>query len=254
MQESTLHNYGNLGDRNDHDSLGLFQQRPSQGWGTPAQVTNPVHAATSFYQHLLRITGWQTMPLTQAAQAVQRSAYPDAYAKWEQAADTLVADLTGAAAGLSACAAATGWIRPVTGPITSGYRTPGRPDHDGVDIGVPKGTPIHAAYTGIVTAVGCTAHAASAIAVSCDIDGNRTLTGLGWYVTITHPAGISTTYGHQLHRPPVTVGDHVPAGATIGYTGSSGDSSGPHLYFKIVTPTGPTNPVPFMAARGAPLR
>src|SRR5690349_13378619 len=72
IQESGLHNLGNLGDRNDHDSLGLFQQRPSQGWGTPAQLTDPVYAATAFYRALLRVPAWSTLPLTQAAQAVQR--------------------------------------------------------------------------------------------------------------------------------------------------------------------------------------
>jgi hypothetical protein len=96
MQESSLHNYPNLGARNDHDSLGLFQQRPSQGWGTPAQILNPVHAATAFYRHLLAIRGWQNLPLTVAAQRVQRSAFPNAYAKWEPQADQLVTALTGA--------------------------------------------------------------------------------------------------------------------------------------------------------------
>jgi hypothetical protein len=102
MQESSLHNYPNLGARNDHDSLGLFQQRPSQGWGTPAQILDPTHAATSFYRHLLTVPGWQTMPLTRAAQAVQRSAFPDAYAKWERPATTLVAALTDTDTGISA--------------------------------------------------------------------------------------------------------------------------------------------------------
>ncbi|SEG49259.1 hypothetical protein SAMN04489712_105523 [Thermomonospora echinospora] len=65
----------------DHDSLGLFQQRPSQGWGTPAQVTDPAHAAKRFYARLVEVPRWQNIPLTRAAQAVQRSAYPDAYAR-----------------------------------------------------------------------------------------------------------------------------------------------------------------------------
>ena len=77
MQESTLRNLAG-GDR---DSIGLFQQRPSQGWGTPAQISNPVYAAGKFYDKLATISGWQSMPLTEAAQAVQGSAYPDAYAK-----------------------------------------------------------------------------------------------------------------------------------------------------------------------------
>jgi hypothetical protein len=90
MQESSLHNEGNLGTANNRDSLGLFQQRPSQGWGTEAQILDPVHASTAFYQHLTTVTNLQTLPLTQAAQAVQRSAYPGAYAKWEKPADDLL--------------------------------------------------------------------------------------------------------------------------------------------------------------------
>jgi hypothetical protein len=103
IQESGLRNLGNLGDRNDHDSLGLFQQRPSQGWGTPAQLTDPVYAATAFYRALLRVPDWSTLPLTQAAQAVQRSAYPDAYARHERAAAALV-DTATSRLGLPGCA------------------------------------------------------------------------------------------------------------------------------------------------------
>ncbi|HEV7949110.1 MAG TPA: LysM peptidoglycan-binding domain-containing protein [Glaciihabitans sp.] len=93
MQESSLRNI----DYGDRDSLGLFQQRPSTGWGTPDQLLNPEHSALLFYggpsnpnkgvtRGLLEISGWQSMPLTQAAQRVQISAYPDAYAKWEASA------------------------------------------------------------------------------------------------------------------------------------------------------------------------
>jgi cell wall-associated NlpC family hydrolase len=95
MQESSLHNEGNLGAANNADSLGLFQQRPSQGWGTPAQIMDPLHAATGFYQHLLQIPLWQSLELTDAAQAVQRSATPSAYAGRETDATMVVADLTG---------------------------------------------------------------------------------------------------------------------------------------------------------------
>lgn len=94
MQESTLRNLGHLGAENDHDSLGLFQQRPSQGWGTPEQILNPRYASRKFYERLLDIDGWQTMPLTQAAQAVQRSAFPDAYARWQSEAEQLVAAIS----------------------------------------------------------------------------------------------------------------------------------------------------------------
>jgi hypothetical protein len=92
MQESKLKNVGDLGDANDHDSLGLFQQRPSSGWGTPEQITNPEYATTAFLKGLKQIDGWHEMALTDAAQKVQVSAYPFAYAQWEKQAATIVHD------------------------------------------------------------------------------------------------------------------------------------------------------------------
>jgi len=92
MQESALRNV-NHGDR---DSLGLFQQRPSQGWGTPAQIMNPTYAATQFYRHLLAVPGWQQMSVNDAAQAVQRSGFPHAYGPHEQIAREIVAAVSGA--------------------------------------------------------------------------------------------------------------------------------------------------------------
>ncbi|MFF0366318.1 hypothetical protein [Micromonospora sp. NPDC005087] len=91
LQESKLENLGHLGDANDHDSLGLFQQRPTSGWGTPEQITNPEYSTTAFLKGLKQVDGWQDMALTDAAQTVQVSAYPDAYAQWEQQATDLVA-------------------------------------------------------------------------------------------------------------------------------------------------------------------
>jgi hypothetical protein len=90
LQESALHNLGDLGANNDHDSLGLFQQRPSSGWGTPEQVRDPAYSSTSFYKGLIAVPGWDKMDLTDAAQAVQVSAFPDHYAKWETQAGNLV--------------------------------------------------------------------------------------------------------------------------------------------------------------------
>ena len=99
-QESRLRNveYG------DADSLGLFQQRPSTGWGTPEQVMDPVRATDAFFggpanpngtltRGLLDIPGWESMTVTQAAQAVQISAHPDAYAAWETSARQWLSDL-----------------------------------------------------------------------------------------------------------------------------------------------------------------
>jgi hypothetical protein len=95
MQETKLHNYGDLGSTNDHDSLGLFQQRPSSGWGSPDELTDPHYATTAFLNSLTQVPDWQHKPLTDAAQAVQVSAYGDRYAQWEQqAADLVQADAT----------------------------------------------------------------------------------------------------------------------------------------------------------------
>ena len=91
LQESKLENLGHLGDRNDHDSQGLFQQRPSSGWGTVEQITDPEYSTTAFLKGLKQVDGWRDMPLTVAAQTVQVSAYPDHYAQWEQQAADLVA-------------------------------------------------------------------------------------------------------------------------------------------------------------------
>jgi len=91
MQESKLYNL----DYGDRDSVGLFQQRPSQGWGTREQVLDPVHATNAFYDALVKIDGYQTMEITKAAQLVQRSAYPAAYAEHEPAARALASALSG---------------------------------------------------------------------------------------------------------------------------------------------------------------
>lgn len=91
MQESKLYNV-TAGDR---DSLGLFQQRPSQGWGTEQQILDPVHATNRFYDELVKIHGYQSMVITEAAQKVQRSAYPEAYGSHEAEGRALASALTG---------------------------------------------------------------------------------------------------------------------------------------------------------------
>ncbi|PVG81799.1 hypothetical protein DDE18_16445 [Nocardioides gansuensis] len=90
-QESKIVNV----EHGDRDSLGLFQQRPSQGWGTREQVLDPVHATHAFYDALEKVDGYREMDITEAAQAVQRSAYPDAYAQHEADARALASALTG---------------------------------------------------------------------------------------------------------------------------------------------------------------
>ncbi|MBW5484297.1 hypothetical protein [Streptomyces bambusae] len=99
IQESGLRNL----DHGDRDSLGLFQQRPSQGWGTPQQIMDPVYSAGIFYEHLADVRDYERLPLTVAAQRVQRSGYPDAYAKHEEDAVLLAAAFTGRAPTTLTC-------------------------------------------------------------------------------------------------------------------------------------------------------
>jgi hypothetical protein len=96
MQESSL---TNLTTATNYDSLGLFQQRPSEGWGSAAQVTDPAYAADAFLAALLEYApNYQSQTLWESAQAVQRSAYPTAYAQWQdQAAKMVQAIMNGTA-------------------------------------------------------------------------------------------------------------------------------------------------------------
>ena len=91
FQESKLHNVS-YGDR---DSLGIFQQRPSQGWGTAEQIQDPAYAAGAFFDRLVQVSGYEQLDITVAAQEVQRSAYGDAYAEHEPEARALASALTG---------------------------------------------------------------------------------------------------------------------------------------------------------------
>ncbi|MFE6090403.1 heavy metal transporter [Streptomyces massasporeus] len=99
LQESALRNI----KHGDRDSLGLFQQRPSQGWGTPKEIMDPTYSAGEFYDHLVKVPGYTRLPLTVAAQRVQRSGFPQAYAKHEPDAALLAAALTGQSAATLTC-------------------------------------------------------------------------------------------------------------------------------------------------------
>jgi len=263
MQESALSNLPHLGADNDHDSVGLFQQRPSQGWGSAQQLQDPKYASRKFYEKLVTIEGWQQMALTDAAQRVQVSAYPDAYAKHEPIATQIVNLLTGGAgraAGNSTkarCAtggeiAASGWTVPVRALIVSGFRTGERPDHDGVDLGAGRHTPIHAAAAGQVITSRCDTDPSGRL---CSHDGSPSTPGCGWYVKIRHAGNLVTMYCHMIVRPKVRVGQMVAAGQELGFVGTSGHSSGPHLHFEVYDSSrgDKVDPVDFMRNVGAPL-
>ncbi|MBZ9640999.1 heavy metal transporter [Streptomyces sp. PSKA30] len=111
LQESALRNI----DHGDRDSLGLFQQRPSQGWGTEQEVMDPIYSAGMFYDHLVEVPDYTRLPLTVAAQRVQRSGFPEAYAKHEPDATLLAAALTGRAAATLTCQGRPG-ATPTAGP------------------------------------------------------------------------------------------------------------------------------------------
>ncbi|MEH1099261.1 M23 family metallopeptidase [Micromonospora sp. CPCC 205561] len=279
MQESRLLNLANRtvgqsenlpneGIGADHDSVGLFQQRA--GWGSVAQRMTPEYAARKFYEKLVKVPGWERMSLTRAAQAVQISAFPDAYAKHEELASRIVNALAGGAArvvlveGKQACdraaggrIASSGWTAPIPGGVGSGFRTASRPGHNGVDIGAPKGTLIRVAATGRVLVSRCDPDNRGRL--SCNVDGWPNKGGCGWFVDVLHAGGFVTRYCHMASKPRVSVGQLVEAGQVIGEVGSSGNSSGPHLHYEVHedgdrSSRGAIDPVPFMRSRGAPLK
>jgi murein DD-endopeptidase MepM/ murein hydrolase activator NlpD len=126
------------------------------------------------------------------------------------------------------------WVRPITGPVTSGFGQRWGRLHAGVDFGAPIGIPVHAASGGTVVAAG-------------------PASGYGNWVKITHRGGVSTVYGH-VSRWTVTVGQPVAAGQVVAYSGNEGRSTGPHLHFETRIDDQPIDPVAFYAAHGVPLR
>ncbi len=113
-QESKIRNI----DYGDRDSLGLFQQRPSQGWGTEDEVRDPVYAAKAFYRALAKVSDYQDMTVTEAAQAVQRSGYPEAYSDHEDFGRAWASALHGYSEAALTCA-----LRPVTSDASVSART-----------------------------------------------------------------------------------------------------------------------------------
>lgn len=243
LQESGLHNL----DFGDRDSLGLFQQRPSAGWGTPAQLTTPAYAARAFYggPHspttnggLMAVDGWRQMPVWQAAQTVQRSAFPMAYAAHEKTASKLVDRLTDRTAGCQPLASGT-WTLPIDGDYTLtsryGARTSptrgGADFHTGLDFAAPSGTPVHAISNGTVVSAGPSG------------------SGYGNLIRIRHTGGVESWYTH-LATVAVKPGTRVSAGQVIGAVGTTGNSTGPHLHLEIRLDDQPTNPETWLTKKG----
>ena len=250
--------YPHDGLGSDHDSVNTFQQRWIAGWGSVAQLMDPVYAAEAFYRRLVEVPDWRAIPLTQAAQAVQVSAYGGAYARWEPLARELTAVLWPAAQATAADPAdpagavagvcpglpvpAGSWIRPTAGTVTSGFGPREGTLHAGVDLAGPRDSPVYAAAGGIVVTAACTSS-------YCDRDGNLNLAGYGNLVELDHGGGVTTRYAH-LSAYTVAAGQRVSAGALLGFQGSTGNSTGVHLHFEVRLDGASVDPVPWLADRG----
>lgn len=256
------------GNGGDHDSLGLFQMRPSSGWGTVPELMDPTFQARAFFggptgpnhgspRGLLDIPGWRQLDPGAAAQAVEISGYPDRYARYQPVATAILAALAApASAGPSQ---GTGASRPVpestrvvfplpagTWVKTSGFGmrtdpvTGVRTLHTGADFAAPLGTPILAAADGRVVFAG------------------RVSSGYGHLILIQHTIGGRTVvsgyahmFGGGIH---VKAGDWVTAGQHVADVGEDGKATGPHLHFEIrpgSANAAPIDPVPWLADHGA---
>ncbi len=256
---ATSLNFPHDGLGSDHDSVNTFQQRWVAGWGTVAQLMDPVYAAEAFYRRLVDVPNWRTIPLTQAAQAVQVSAAGGAYARWAPlaleltamlwpAAQATAADPGGAVSGVcpGLPVAAGAWIRPTAGTVTSGYGPRGGALHAGVDIAGPRDTPVYAAADGTVLRAECTSD-------YCDRDGSLSLAGYGNLVELDHGGGVTTRYAH-LSAYTATAGQRVSAGELLGFQGSTGNSTGVHLHLEVRLDGASVDPVPWLADRGVDLQ
>lgn len=202
IQESKLRNlrYG------DADSQGLFQQRPSQGWGSVEQVTDPVYASNAFYAALERVPGWQEGVVTEVAQEVQRSAFPDAYADHEWEGRVLASVLTGqeGAATRMGCRlddpTGPGSAQAVADKLAGQLGVEGSVDEGDATLTLRLGDEARAWAAG----AWAVAHAEAEEVVSVTVDGRRWERGardpLRW-ADATTPAGGATVV-IEVHRPP----------------------------------------------------
>ncbi|HEY2579896.1 MAG TPA: C40 family peptidase [Streptosporangiaceae bacterium] len=226
MQESGLQNltYGT------GTSLGLFQQEPGQAWGSAAQIMDPVTASRSFYLALAQVPNWQTMPVTVAAQAVQHSAFPGAYAQWQADATGLVSSFTGASGSLAGTSA-TCQVLDASVPIPAGSAAGG-----GVTVPsgfhLPAGTPVAVALairfafrqlgTSYYFGGTCTGAHSPDVALHCDCSS---LVQQSY-----HAAGIAlprTTYQQVYEGTPVYTLSDLRPGDLLFLPGSDGTATNP---------------------------
>jgi murein DD-endopeptidase MepM/ murein hydrolase activator NlpD len=246
LQETggSLHNipYG------DRDSLGLFQQRPSAGWGTPAQVMDPVYATGQFLRHLVAIPGWEMLAVGKAAQAVQGSidAAGDLYQRWAPEAQAIAQALLSAPVRVGTAVVDAFPGDPFGGACHPTVTQPWGPTtlqgepviggvlfHTGIDLGgaCGMGSPV-------VTLTDGTVYSA---VTGCKI-GQRACGG-GWgnnvVVTVTaklpgdlNPVPYFLRYAH-LTDVSVIPGAVLQAGQQIGHEGMTGFATGPHVHFEV---------------------
>ena len=245
----------NLTPDDESSGVGIFGQVPSPALGDAEQLSDPAFAAGRFFDRMVEIDDWLEMPPAQVARVMQQAEKGTIYAENQASARVLVTLLQGSIDCLPAVSAGQ-YRHPVPGvPAGSGFRTSGRPNHDGIDFSSYRGTPIHAAGDGTVVTIICNAHTADDEPYSCDVDGSPQILGCGWYLEILHTDGTVTRYCHLEAAPPVALGEKVSAGQVIGHMGSSGNSSGPHLHFEthMAYPAWPEtaiDPRVYLAKRG----
>lgn len=224
ITESMLRNV-NYGDR---DSLGLFQQRPSQGWGTPAQVTDPRYASRKFFEGLKGVGNRGRMDPWAAAQAVQRSAFSDGsnYRKWWNESTAIWKALS-AGSGAGFVMGPGGRFKPINRSVTSGLHDTGTP-FPGLDFAAPVGTPLYAVGDGVISkSYDIRGYEPRRAAYGKGQDGYRSY---GRVVYLRTDAGPEVLYAHLSQRS-VHAGQRVRGGSIIGRSGDTGNSTGPHLHF-----------------------
>lgn len=232
ITESTLRNL-HYGDR---DSQGLFQQRPSMGWGTVAQVTNPEYASHTFFEHLKRVGNRTAMSPWMAAQTVQGSAFSSGsnYAQYWNEAQAIFkamsrASTAGGTLGGVYVPGKGGRHRPVAASPSSRGIHDAYTGYPALDFPVPVGTPVYAVADGTI--------ARSEAITGGGSPGNGTrapngqaYTSYGEVIYLHTNAGPTVLYAH-LSKRGVAKGAHVRGGSVIGRSGNTGNSTGPHLHF-----------------------
>lgn len=210
----------------DRDSQGLFQQRPSQGWGTVAQVTDPNYAANKFFSVLKGVSGWQNMDPWMAAQSVQRSAFSDG-SNYKQYWDEAVAIFT------------TGLMQAAGGDFTgSGGKhpaaDPGKGWSNSHDYRNEEGSPLYAFNDAkVIESRAITGGGTPGNGKFKDPVTGRAYSSYGETIVLQDSAGNKVRYAHLSPGARlVNVGDFVPGGSLIGHSGWTGNASGPHTHFE----------------------